>query len=292
MELVVCRCKKCRNTIGKFINLWMQVNEKGFSPIIRSDDNLTPIIFRATSVILSNDAGDRVKCAIVRFLSYNKPAITSKVGSTENQGAQGTDSNTPSIANTVEKAVDGARESLTKLLETTVENCILEVRKGFDDLASFKIEVHNLKNVQHRQITLLNGRLDFVSSEPSQTHNEATESTNQVQQELTDLRSQVSDLQNQINILTPKANNSVPVTDYANEIATLRTETADLRQLLDNTRSYNTERSFPSRELDILTSSIAKIGNRASHVETLQMEFEILKGRMERVFCISETDIV
>lgn len=40
MELVVCCCKKCRNTIGKFINLWMQVNEKGFSPIIRSDDNL------------------------------------------------------------------------------------------------------------------------------------------------------------------------------------------------------------------------------------------------------------
>lgn len=107
-----------------------------------------------------------------------------------------------------------------------------------------------------------------------------------MQQELTDLRSQVSDLQNQINILTPKANNSVPVTDYANEIATHRTETVDLRQLLDNTRSYNTERSFPSRELDILTSSIAKIGNRASHVETLQMEFEILKGRMGRV----ETD--
>lgn len=40
MEVVVCRCKQCRSVIGKFVNLWMQVNKLGLSPIIKSDDNL------------------------------------------------------------------------------------------------------------------------------------------------------------------------------------------------------------------------------------------------------------
>lgn len=111
-----------------------------------------------------------------------------------------------------------------------------------------------------------------------------------MQQELTNLRAQVSGLQTQVNILTSKANNSVSATDHANEVGTLRAENANLRRLLNNTRSNNNqEQSFPPRELDILTSNIAKIGNRASQVETLQMEFEILKGRVKRLEADRET---
>ncbi|KAJ4420936.1 hypothetical protein N0V85_000405 [Neurospora sp. IMI 360204] len=100
-----------------------------------------------------------------------------------------------------------------------------------------------------------------------QASNEMTEVGSQVQQELADLRTQVSELQTQVN---------------ANEVRTLRAENANLRRLLSNTRSNNNpEQGFPPRELDILTSNTAKIGNRASQVETLQMEFEILKGRVK-----------
>lgn len=40
---------------------------------------------------------------------------------------------------------------------------------------------------------------------------------------------------------------------------------------------------FSSRELDILMSRISKIGNQASQVESLQMEFELFKSRVQRL---------
>ncbi|TGJ85928.1 hypothetical protein E0Z10_g2802 [Xylaria hypoxylon] len=70
------------------------------------------------------------------------------------------------------------------------------------------------------------------------------------------------------------------------EIIALQAELENLRQELALERSYkssSTNPVFASRELDILTSSITKIGHRASQVETLQMEFELLKGRVQRM---------
>lgn len=188
--------------------------------------------------------------------------------------------------------MDGARESLTNLIKTTVESCVLENRKVFDDLASIKVEVNNLKDIQHRQTTSFNERLHFVSVELSQSRNELT-STNQVQQAIKGLGPQVSYLQNLVTGLSSQVDHSVSATDYANDIAALRAETTDLRRLLSNVLSNNNdqERKFPSRELDILTSSIAKIGNRANHVESLEMELEILKGRMERLEADHQTAV-
>ena len=40
---------------------------------------------------------------------------------------------------------------------------------------------------------------------------------------------------------------------------------------------------FSAHELDILTSNISKIGNRASQIESLQMEFELFKTRLQRL---------
>ncbi|KAK1778272.1 hypothetical protein QBC45DRAFT_377180 [Copromyces sp. CBS 386.78] len=79
---------------------------------------------------------------------------------------------------------------------------------------------------------------------------------------------QVSDLQDQVDILRSKANKSVSATDHGNEVVTLSAENADLRRLLSNRRSINNpERSSPSRELD----------------------FEILKGRVERLEADQQT---
>ncbi|KAI1307820.1 hypothetical protein F5Y03DRAFT_117328 [Xylaria venustula] len=68
--------------------------------------------------------------------------------------------------------------------------------------------------------------------------------------------------------------------------AALETELEALKQELVLERSYKPPSANPvltSHEVDILTSNITKIGHRASHVETLQMEFELLKGRVQRI---------
>ncbi|KAI3323580.1 hypothetical protein HD806DRAFT_92645 [Xylariaceae sp. AK1471] len=72
----------------------------------------------------------------------------------------------------------------------------------------------------------------------------------------------------------------------ADEIIALKAELQYLKQELVHERSYKSSSAntvFPSRELDILTSNITKIGQRASQVETLRMEFELLKGRVQRI---------
>jgi prefoldin subunit 5 len=79
------------------------------------------------------------------------------------------------------------------------------------------------------------------------------------------------------------------VKDQAKEIESLKAEVAELKRERGFERAQKVGPApqvtahFPSRELDILTTSISKIGNRASQIESLQMEFEMLKGRVERM---------
>ena len=96
-----------------------------------------------------------------------------------------------------------------------------------------------------------------------------------------DLRQQEQDMKD----LKTKIRGNMLTTDYAEDMASLRAEMAQMRRRVDETRGRETARSetaFPSRELEALTGTIAKISSRASHIETLQMEVEILKGRVER----------
>lgn len=74
--------------------------------------------------------------------------------------------------------------------------------------------------------------------------------------------------------------------EHTKELKSLRGEVSALRGLLNtHPASQPSDRSvaFPNRELNILTDNIAKIGNKESQVETLHMQFEILKGRSERM---------
>lgn len=77
----------------------------------------------------------------------------------------------------------------------------------------------------------------------------------------------------------------------AKETATLRIELGQLRQIMDQDGKKKVDLSkqqIPSRELDILTSNMTKIGARASQVETLQMEFDIFKSRIQRLEASAE----
>ncbi|KAL7810531.1 hypothetical protein V8C44DRAFT_350113 [Trichoderma aethiopicum] len=77
---------------------------------------------------------------------------------------------------------------------------------------------------------------------------------------------------------------------YASEVASLRREMAQLRSELaqqQDMRRHNSsvdeDPSISSHQLDILASNISKIGNRASQVESLQMEFDLFRTRMQRL---------
>ena len=103
--------------------------------------------------------------------------------------------------------------------------------------------------------------------------------------QLGELKSEISQQQQDIEDLKSIVRTSVSASDYAQDMTALRAEMAQLRRQTEETRAQGTERiesAFPSRELEVLTTNIAKISNRASQVETLQMELEILKGRVER----------
>ncbi|KAM4059559.1 hypothetical protein HRG_011615 [Hirsutella rhossiliensis] len=74
--------------------------------------------------------------------------------------------------------------------------------------------------------------------------------------------------------------------EHVCEVSSLRREVKQLRAELAQERAQPQPAepsSFSSHELDILASSISKIGNRASQVETLQMDFELFRARLQRL---------
>lgn len=74
---------------------------------------------------------------------------------------------------------------------------------------------------------------------------------------------------------------------YASEVASLRREITQLRSELGQENTHHTsmdeDPSITSHQLDILASNISKIGNRASQVESLQMEFDLFRTRIQRL---------
>ncbi|KAL7958211.1 hypothetical protein V8C34DRAFT_314306 [Trichoderma compactum] len=74
---------------------------------------------------------------------------------------------------------------------------------------------------------------------------------------------------------------------YASEVASLRREITQLRSELEKENTHHSsmdeDPSITSHQLDILASNISKIGNRASQVESLQMEFDLFRTRIQRL---------
>jgi hypothetical protein len=104
--------------------------------------------------------------------------------------------------------------------------------------------------------------------------------------EMSKWKSELQQNKQEIQHLRDLLGGKVSIRAHANEMIIIRGEIDQIKRHFEETRLKGPEPGrvpFPTRELDILTSSIAKIGNRASQIETMQMEFEILKGRVERI---------
>ncbi|KAF2968279.1 hypothetical protein GQX73_g5353 [Xylaria multiplex] len=173
-------------------------------------------------------------------------------------------------------------------------------RSLFDDILSTRTDIEGIKRVlqpmvaqgrtEEQALSVRNAitkantslRLEF-----SQTWEKFQERLNLLESELQDMRQDLKGFQILLEGAQATAKATLPTSDAnTQEIMALKNELENLKRDLALDQSYrssSTNPVFASRELDILTSNITKIGYRASQVETLQMEFELLKDRVQRM---------
>jgi len=156
-----------------------------------------------------------------------------------------------------------------------------------EDLTSLKAEVGEVKRAAQNKGPLagLEKRLASTDKSLQDVQSDVGALEEKFAQELSGVKLELQRQKKDIDALKADIRGRTSARDHAKDMAALRTEMLQIRRQMDEMRSKPVERGgapFPAKELDILASNIAKIGARASQVETLQMEFEILKGRIER----------
>jgi hypothetical protein len=146
------------------------------------------------------------------------------------------------------------------------------------------LEIKDVKRLAQDSTTVnkLQEQLNSANKAIEEARQSVRDTTAQFREDLVGIKSAIRESRGDIEKLRALVRDSVSTRDHAKEMAGIRGELAQLRNRMDERRSEPPEQ-FPARELDILTSNIAKIGNRAGQVENLQMEFEIFKGRVERM---------
>lgn len=187
------------------------------------------------------------------------------------------------VVSALDEAVSRVEGDLTKMRQTLSE-LQREIRGNHDDLSSLKTEITDVKRLaqDHTAIKRLEGQLNSANNSIEEVRRNMEDVTTKFRQDLAGVKSEVRENSDGLEGLRALVRDRISTRDHAKEMAAVRGELAQLRKQMDESRSKPPE-SFPSRELDILTSNISKIGNRASQVESLQMEFEIFKGRIERM---------
>ncbi|KAL7628608.1 hypothetical protein AAE478_000123 [Parahypoxylon ruwenzoriense] len=125
----------------------------------------------------------------------------------------------------------------------------------------------------------LSHRLDNLAGEQKQKHDTLLSALSRTQHDLICMQEELDGTREAMkgSVAAAKV--------YAKEVSSLRAELKQLREerAREQSRRSPSEPVFPAREIDVLTTTIANIGQRASHVESLQMEFELLKGRVQRM---------
>lgn len=264
--------------------------------------------------LLDND-GREIEFAIKRILSVNEPSrvSTNKTespepargapfgssfpGAAEIQQLQGhlheqredirrIDSNGFRIVSALDRRAGRIEGEVTKLQAT-----VATMHSGFGglqkELVLMRGEVSKAVASAQNPAALgpLEARLDSMATALAAAVQQLAALDTQFDKDTGELRAELARIQQDMEDLRAEAGHGVSAADHVQDMAALRAELAQVRRQMDELRTQGTgrvETAFPSRELEVLTSSIAKIGSRASQVESLQMELEMLKGRAER----------
>jgi regulator of replication initiation timing len=211
----------------------------------------------------------------------------------QREDIQRIDSNGFRIVSALDKRADRINGEVTKLKGTVgvVHRDVGDLQK---ELGSIKADIGKVRASAQdaNALVQLGGRLTAVSNTLGEVGQQVAALSDKFQKEVDELRSELGQQQQDMEDLRSNVRDGVAADDYTRDMVDLRSEMAHLRRQLDETRAHGlgrVETAFPPRELEVLTSNIAKIGNRASQVESLQMELEMLKGRVERAEASRQT---
>ncbi|PHH83959.1 hypothetical protein CDD83_2726 [Cordyceps sp. RAO-2017] len=197
---------------------------------------------------------------------------------------------------TVISRVEGQMQRLSE----SIDSVRTEGERQSDALEALKSEVADAGRDRPSEtvVARLGQQLQTVDDSVAELGQAARESKSETaalrerltttERELQEAKDETATLRVEVNEIKQVAHESTAVSrEYACEVSSLRREVKQLRAELaeERAQSRSSKESAPysSHELDILASSISKIGNRASQIESLQMEFELFKTRLQRL---------
>jgi chromosome segregation ATPase len=169
-----------------------------------------------------------------------------------------------------------------------------DLRGNQDDLASLKTEMRQSSAAVDAKLNMLSVALKAeirtaAASAAKNARQDAIEFSTELRADLAAAQDDLRQTRRELEEIRACMSSNAGLREYTAEVAAVRKQVVDLGKDVEQLRKAIVDRKEPSssaflsRELDILASNLAKIGNRASQVETLQMELDILKGRVERM---------
>ncbi|KFA48592.1 hypothetical protein S40293_10381 [Stachybotrys chartarum IBT 40293] len=160
-----------------------------------------------------------------------------------------------------------------------VEQQVQQLNESVTELAIVKDE-----NSRENDVSCFEQKLrktDKSLSELRQAGSEWESTTKRLQEEVSKLQDENARLKQEVAETRTVARDGITTSkEYASEVAALRRELGKVRAELSEgieRRETASSPTFPPHELDIFATSMSKIWNRASQVESLQMEFELFK---------------
>lgn len=159
----------------------------------------------------------------------------------------------------------------------TTDRVVTELRQA---LATSRSDVDSLReqlSSTQQELQEAKGELDCLKGDVNDTKNEVQE-----------LKDEVDRLRSEIDEPKQAAREGLAMSkEYASEVSSLRREITQLRGEMAKDRAHprtpSESSSFSSHELDILTSSISKIGKDASQIESVQMQVDLLRHCIRRL---------
>ncbi len=200
----------------------------------------------------------------------------------------------------IEKESSNSKNSISQL-RRDLQNSNSRTDDVVNDTMSIRDELERLKRTSEETASRLNHLENSASSERKALMNVREDLTSDIQrskgvlqQEYAVLKAELDAAHNEVEYLRHElddakkvARDSAPaMKTYVNDVASLRAELGRLREELSYElprQATSSDGMFSSREIDILTRNITRIGQRANQVEPLQMEVEILKGKLQRM---------